>query len=96
MNKEERQKAYARIKKEQKTLGKAIRHLKAARKGGWIDVRYELSDLKNTFRHRHVAWSLLKGRKLDQVDSGVDLNMKKVESHLREFRLRLGVHEEAV
>lgn len=92
---EDRRKAIQSIKNEQNSLGKAIRHMKAARKGGWITHRHqvEIEHLQRTFRQRHVAWSIVKGRKLDQVDSGEGLNMKAVEKHIRGFQERLGVEE---
>lgn len=94
---EERRKAIQKIKNEQKSLGKAIRHMKAARKGGWTTYshRSQLGYLQSTFRHRHVAWSIVKGRKLEQVDSGEGLNMKSVEKYVKQFQERLGCQEEA-
>lgn len=97
MNTIERRKAIQQIKNEQNSLGKAIRHMKAARKGGWTSYTHqrELERLQSTFRHRHVAWSIVKGRKLEEVDSGDRLNMKAVDKHAQNFRERLGVTEDA-
>jgi len=97
MNTNERRQAIKQIKNEQNSLTKAIRHMKAARKGGWTRKhhQYALGNLQSTFRHRHVAWSIVKGRQLEAVDSGDELNMKVVDAHVKKFQKRLGHKEDA-
>lgn len=93
----ERRQAIQQIKNEQNSLAKAIRHMKAARKGGWTGNyhRLALGQLQATFRHRHVAWSILKGHKLESIDSGDGLDMKRVDQCAKQFRERLGVEDAA-
>lgn len=97
MNTIERRQAIQKIKNEQNSLTLSIRHMKAARKGGWTSYSHqrELERLQSTFRHRHVAWSIVKGRKLEQIDSGDGLNMKAVDQYVKQFQERLGTEKDA-
>lgn len=70
------------LKQELKQLAKTIREQKKQRKGaefGWVPG---LLELRQYARHRHVLYCLARGRELEQVDSGVGLNMDYINFHL--------------
>lgn len=73
----------AKMKQELKDLARQIKVKKSQRKnkditGGSGHVP-GLHELRVAFRHKHVAYCLVRGRKLEQFDSGKNLNMKWVD-----------------
>lgn len=78
----------AKMKLELKELAHQIKTLKAKRKDRKPDGTpgtgyvYGLSMTSQKFRHKHVAYCLARGRKLEQVDSGHKLDMKLVDWYI--------------
>ena len=69
-----------RLKKEElKDLGKRIRTLKNSRKGGktprelW-DIQSEIFTAKRRFRHEHIAYCLVRGRKYEEIEQPAENN----------------------
>jgi len=72
-----------KMKQELKSLAKSIKEQKQLRKQKHIRHsdfigHHSLSQLRWRFRAIHVAYCLMRGRKLEQVDSGVGLDMDYV------------------
>lgn len=68
-----------KLKLELKELASQIKTKKKQRSkenGGFVSG---LLELRVAYRHKHVAYSLARGRNLEQVDSGEGLSMKRVE-----------------
>ena len=72
-----------KMKLELKELARQIKEKKSQRKNkelnngcGYIPG---LAEMRVAYRHKHVAYSLARGRKLEQIDSGEGLNTKDVE-----------------
>ena len=75
----------AKMKQELKDLARQIRELKSHRKDRQADGTpgsgyvYGLAEASRAYRHKHVAYCLVRGRTLEQCDSGYKLDMKLVE-----------------
>lgn len=63
------------LKQDLKSLAKQIKEKKSLRKTVPNGYVAGLSELQMLFRHKHVAYCLVRGRKLEQIDSGYRLNM---------------------
>lgn len=75
-----------KLKLELKNLSKKIRIEKSkrcAKNNGYIVGLHKLCQY---YRHRHVLYCLARGRKLEQCDSGVGLDMKYVEFMLEAMK----------
>ena len=60
--------------------------------GGPVFTTKYLWSMKNEFRHRHIAWCLLRGRQLEQIEKpAIDNapNMDKINKYMEEYRERL-------
>ncbi len=77
-----------RMKQELKQLASQIRSLKAKRKernadgtpgSGYV---HGLCEASSIYRHKHVAYCLLRGKKLEQCDSGDRLDMTHVQWYM--------------
>ena len=89
------------MKLELKELARQIRTLKSKRKDRNADGTpgsgyvYGLAEASNAYRHKHVAYCLVRGKKLEQCDSGYKLDMDKVnwimESMKPDSKLKLYV-----
>lgn len=67
-----------KMKQELKELARQIKETKKLRNkdnGGYV---YGLLEMRQAFRHKHVAYCLVRGRILEQCDSGYKLDMDKV------------------
>lgn len=76
-----------KMKLELKEMAHQIRELKKQRKnkditGGTGQVP-GLDGLRYSYRHKHVAYCLVRGRTMEQCDSGVGLDMETVEWIMR-------------
>lgn len=82
--------------------GKDIRHQKWVRIDAWRKyatsrnfrdfstawkVDSKLSDMRDAFRHRHIAWCLLRGKMLDQIEPKrkTEPNMDLVKAYMKEI-----------
>lgn len=68
----------AKLKQELKSLARQIKEKKSQRKNKEITTTGcvpGLLEAKIAYRHKHVAYCLTRGRKLEQCDSGKNLNM---------------------
>jgi hypothetical protein len=69
----------AKMKLELKELARQIKVKKSQRKNkefnNGCDYVPGLMELRNTYRHKHVAYCLARGRTVEQLDSGKGLNM---------------------
>jgi len=76
----ERYEYLSKVKKEQKELAKYIKELKSKRKAdrrdGWS--LYKLEDAifnnKSDYRHRHIAYCLLRGRSMAEIETPRESN----------------------
>ena len=70
----ERYEYLAKVKQEQKELAKLIRELKSKRKldsrDGWSlwKLELEISRNKSNYRHQHIAYCLLRGRTMEEIE----------------------------
>ena len=75
----------AKMKLELKELARQIRTLKSHRKDRQVDGTpgsgyvSGLVEASRAYRHKHVAYCLVRGKKLEQCDSGYKLDMKLVD-----------------
>jgi hypothetical protein len=68
---------YPELKMELKELAKGIRKWKRNRKEdkrfelkmSQSDVQWEIDDRKIDFRHKHIAYCMLRGRKYEQIET---------------------------
>jgi hypothetical protein len=72
-----------KMKLELKSIAKQIKKLKSHRKdrapdGSGCGYVSGLNELRVAYRHKHVAYCLVRGRTLEQIDSGNGLNMDVV------------------
>lgn len=84
------------VKQEQKAFASLIKELKKetvdAQRKRLTEanmLQSKLSHEKRTFRHRHIAYCLLRGRTMEQIECKVrqnnEPNMKIVEDYMRQF-----------
>ena len=84
----------AQIKQQQKTLAKYIRSLKYEmkdhmRNGRWYKASLSLRCLmkkKEEYRHRHIAYCLLLGRNLEQIENKVKEGNERVDYLLEHYK----------
>jgi hypothetical protein len=73
-----------KLKQELKSLASKIKELKSHRKDRQADGSpgsgyvHGLNEARFQFRHKHVAYCLSRSRQIEQIDSGVGLNMEYV------------------
>lgn len=93
---------YLKLKSELKELASTIRELKSHRKlnnrGDWSlsDLHYEIYLMKMKFRHKHIAYCLLRGKKYEQIEQPADNNkpymstvQKIMEQYYEEENVRI-------
>jgi hypothetical protein len=68
----------AKLKQELKDLASQIRATKKLRTKENNGYVLGLNEMRQTFRHKHVAYCLVRGRALEKCDSGKKLDMDKV------------------
>jgi len=85
----------AKMKQELKALARQIREnkkLRSAENNGYV---HGLLEMRQAFRHKHVAYCLTRGKTLEQCDSGYKLDMDKVnwiiDSMKQDSKLKLYV-----
>lgn len=85
---------YTNLKLELKTLACRIKELKSHRKvnnrGNWklYDLHFKIWKMKREFRHKHIAYCLLRGRSYEQIEQPAEYNqpdMGLVSRYMEQF-----------
>jgi len=97
---------YNQIKTLHKSLISAIRQTKTdlteAQQSGYStwQLHSKLSDLRIEFRHRHVAYSLVRGRSMEQIESkvypGNEPDESKIQTYKAEYQRLLASLRESI
>ena len=88
---------YINLKNKLKELANRIRELKSHRKqdnrGDWSiwDIEYNIWRDKREYRHKHIAYCLLRGRMYDEIERpGADnpANMALVNKYMEQYNVK--------
>ncbi len=85
---------FTELKQHIKDLAKEIKEKKALRKGAQNGYVSGLDRLRYEARHHHIAYCLLRGRTMEQIESKTREDNKPSTSYIEEIKSKIEPREE--